>query len=139
MRKTEKENEMLRRIIFLVALVIGIFPTAGCSSKQILLTSADNGKKTNVNVGEKILINLEGNPSTGFTWEVKDLDASMLQQVGEPVFRSGNPGLVGAAGTLTLTFIPLKAGTTTLTLVYHRPWETKVPPQSSFVSVITIK
>jgi inhibitor of cysteine peptidase len=130
---------MVRRILFLVVLVGVLIPTAGCGSRQIKLTSIDNGKTMNVNVGEQIVVALDGNPSTGYTWEAKDLDASMLQQVGEIEFKSSNPGLVGAGGTLTLTFTTLKAGTTTLTLAYHRPWELDVKPQSSFVVTVSVK
>jgi inhibitor of cysteine peptidase len=85
------------------------------------------------------VVELDGNPSTGYTWEAKDLDDSMIQQVGEAEFQSSNPGLIGAGGTLTLKFKTLKVGTTSLTLVYHRPWETGVKPLSSFTTMITVK
>ena len=110
-------------------------------SKQIEVTSSDNGKNLKVKVGEQIVVVLEGNPSTGYIWEAKDLDASMIQQVGETEFKSSNsnPGFAGAGGTLTLKFRALKVGTTSLTLVYHRPWETDVKPISSFVITINVK
>jgi inhibitor of cysteine peptidase len=130
---------MLHRILFLTVLM-GVLPLmAGCVSRQAQLTATDNGKTLNVKTGEQIIVDLDGNPSTGYTWEAKDLDASMLQQVGETAFRSSNPGLVGSGGTLTLTYKTLKAGTVTLTLVYHRPWETDVKPQSTFVVTVNVK
>ena len=55
---------------------------AGCGSMQVKLTSADDGVQQSVNVGEEIVIMLDGNPTTGYTWEAKELDTSMIQQVG---------------------------------------------------------
>jgi inhibitor of cysteine peptidase len=130
---------MLGRTFFLVALVVMLVLTTGCGSKQTKLTIGDNGKTVEVKTNDQIVIELEGNPSTGYTWEAKGLDASMFQQVGETEFKSGNPGLVGAGGALTLTFKALKPGTTTLALIYHRPWETDVEPQSAFMVTVTVK
>ena len=131
----------MHRILFVIVLAAVLVPTAGCGSKQIEVTSVDNGKNIKVKVGEQIVVVLEGNPSTGYIWEAKDLDASMIQQVGETEFKSSNsnPGFAGAGGTLTLKFRALKVGTTSLTLVYHRPWETDVKPISSFVITINVK
>jgi inhibitor of cysteine peptidase len=124
---------------FLVALATMAVLITGCSSVKTQLTAADNGKTMEVRAGNQLTIVLEGNPSTGYTWEAKDLDASMFQQVGETEFRSSSPGLVGAGGTLTLTFKVLKSGSATLTLVYHRPWETNVEPQSTFEVTVKAK
>jgi inhibitor of cysteine peptidase len=82
---------------------------------------------------------LEGNPSTGYSWETKDLDSSMFEQVGDTVYQSSDPGLVGSGGTFTMTFKVLKAGTSILTLVYRRPWETGVDPADTFEISVTAK
>ena len=133
---------MLIRILLFIAMVGMVVPTTGCGnskSAKINITKVDSGKTIEVKVGGEIVIELDGNPSTGYTWETKDLDASLLQQVGETAFKSSNPGLIGAGGTLTLAFKALKAGRTTLTLIYHRPWETNVAPQSTFMVTLAIK
>ena len=130
---------MVRRFSFIIALVSMLVLMAGCGSPQVKVTSADNGHQLNASVGERIVVTLAGNPTTGYTWEAKDLDAGMLQQIGSADFKSANPGLVGAGGTLTLTFKALKPGTTNLTLVYHRPWETAVAPLQSFTTTIIVK
>jgi inhibitor of cysteine peptidase len=113
--------------------------TAGCSSEQEKLSMSDNGKSVIVKVGDQIVIELEGNPSTGYTWEAKDLDNSLLEKVGETEFKSNDPGLVGAGGELTLTYKTLKTGKTSLNLVYHRPWEMDIEPQRTYMVTIIIK
>jgi inhibitor of cysteine peptidase len=130
----------MMRITLSIFILAGVFfAVAGCSSRKIDLTSADDGRQLNVNLGERIVIALDGNPTTGYTWEPKDLDASLIQQVGSTAYKSSNQGLVGAGGTQTLTFKTLKAGITSLTLVYHRPWETDVDLLQTFTITVNIK
>jgi Predicted secreted protein len=131
---------MFRNILFPGILAFVIFVATACSpAKPVNLTSADKGSQVSVKVGDQIVISLDGNPSTGFTWEAQELDTAIFQQVGEAAFESSNPGLVGAGGTLTLTFKALKAGTASLELVYLRPWETGVAPLDTFSVAVTVK
>jgi inhibitor of cysteine peptidase len=130
------------RMFLLTAVLVAVMAsTAACGSKSSPLTAADNGKSVEVKKGDLIVIQLDGNPSTGYNWEAKDLDSSMFEQVGEPEFKSGNPdpNIVGAGGTLTLTFKALKTGIATLALVYHRSWEPDVEPLDTFSVTITVK
>jgi inhibitor of cysteine peptidase len=130
---------MSHKSLYIAALGIVFVMMTGCGSRQTKFTAVDNGKTVGLKTGDQVVIMLDANPSTGYTWEVKDLDASMIQQVGESGFKSSNPGLIGSGGLLTLTFKTLKAGTTTLTLVYHRPWETDVKPQDTFTLPMVVK
>jgi inhibitor of cysteine peptidase len=131
---------MSRNNYVLAALAIVLFLATACSSpKSVTLTGTNNGGKVDVQAGGQIIIKLDANPSTGYTWEVKDLDAALFKQLGDPVFSSSSPGLVGSGGTLTLTFNTLKAGTSQLTLIYHRPWETGVDPINTFTVTVTVK
>jgi len=125
--------------ITLFILVLVLATACNPVNKTVTLTAADKGSQVDVNVGQQIVIALDGNPSTGFTWEAKDLDTTMFEEVGDPAFTSSNPGSVGSGGTLTLTFKALKAGTSNLTLVYHRPWETSVEPIDTFAVTLTVK
>jgi len=125
--------------LLVIALAAIVLSTTGCSSGGSALTAKDNGTAVTVKTGDTFTVKLEGNPSTGYTWEAKDLDTSILEQVGDPAFDSSNPALVGSGGSLTLTFKALKAGTTTLTLIYHRPWETDVAPIDTFSVTVTVK
>ncbi|HEY5271277.1 MAG TPA: protease inhibitor I42 family protein [Anaerolineales bacterium] len=131
---------MLHKILSPVLLAWVLVLATACSpTKPVTLTAADKGSQVEVKVGEQIVITLDGNPSTGYTWEAKDLDTTMFEQVGDSTFNSSNPGLVGSGGTLTLTFKALKAGSASLTLVYHRPWETGVDPTDTFAVTVTVK
>jgi len=132
---------MMCKPLPLIILSIILLFTAACSSiaQQVNLTAADRGSQVEIKAGGQIIIALDGNPSTGYTWEAKDLDISMFEQVGDPTFVSSNPGMVGSGGTMTLTFKTLKTGTANLTLVYHRPWETNVEPIDTYTVTVTSK
>lgn len=126
--------------LLIIVILFALAVSSGCGKAgDVKLTASDNGKTVDVKAGSEIMITLEGNPSTGYNWEAKDLDTSLLQPVGEPEFKSSNPAAVGSGGTITLTFKSLKAGSTKLNLVYHRSWETDVAPLSTYTVTIVAK
>ena len=138
---------MQRIPLFLTALLAVIILSA-CSHpqsvqvsppEQLPITASDNGTKVTAFVGQELVITLDSNPSTGYTWETKDLDPTMFLQVGEPQFTSSNPNLLGSGGTQTLTIRILKTGAATLTLVYHRPFEQGVAPAGTFSVELLVK
>ena len=138
----------MQRITLILTALLTVLTLGACSQpqsvqvsppEQLPIATSDNGTKVNAFVGQELVITLNGNPSTGYTWETKDLDPTMFLQVGETQFTSSNPTLVGSGGTQTLTIRTLKTGTATLTLVYHRPWETGVAPADTFSVVLLVK
>jgi inhibitor of cysteine peptidase len=133
------QNKIYKTILIILTLVVCLASITGCKPKPVQLTEADNNKEITLDVGSQLIITLPGNPSTGYNWEVKTIDTAILGQVGEPQFVSENTNLVGAGGQLSLTFEALKAGSTTIELVYHRPWETDVAPLQTFTIQVTVK
>ena len=142
---------MIRSLFFQLALVALFILTTGCGAQKtgrdiqvsppelVNLTASNNGEKITLFAGQELVIQLVGNPTTGYTWEAKDLDASMFKQIGDATFSSSNPDLVGSDGSITLSFRVLKTGTANLTLVYHRPWETNVEPVDTFSITAMVK
>ncbi len=111
----------------------------GTGSQTYVLTADDAGLDLEVTVGDTIEVTLEGNPSTGYGWEVDTVDAAVLEPAGEPEFVSAaDADVVGAGGTFTFTFTAAGDGETHLELVYRRPWETDVAPADGFGVTITV-
>lgn len=107
-----------------------------------MLTEADNGKPVTLKVGDTLTVQLASNPSTGYSWKVIEDDTAVLEQVGEPQFDLGSKTpMPGAGGTETFTFRATAAGTTTLTLLYSRPWETDTTPtpQNTWTAEVTVE
>jgi len=122
-------------------LVLGVtMVLSGCQNPfvkgPVKLTETDAGSTVEMNVGDMLEVLLEGNPTTGYDWEMASGDAAVLEQLGASTYKADSD-LMGAGGQVTLRFKAVAAGQTTLQLVYHRPWETDEPPAQTFeVSVI---
>ncbi len=86
-----------------------------------------------VAVGETFALALEGNPSTGYTWQA-DVDARHLEQIAQE-FEPAGEG-VGAAGHEVCRFTALKAGKTRIAFSYQRPWDREARDTRQFEVVI---
>ena len=110
--------------------------------KPILLTMQENGSTVSLQTGEQFSLQLEGNITTGYTWEVAEIDSAFLEQVGEMEYlQKSTPAekeLTGAPGEFLFTFRALKPGKTTLRLIYHRSFEEGVAPLEAFAVTLVI-
>jgi inhibitor of cysteine peptidase len=94
----------------------------------------------NVNLGREFTISLEASPTTGYAWEA-NYDAHFLQlkeQKFEPLMPKGPESAqpLGSPGKALFTFIPLKTGQTTITMIYQRAWEKTPAEEEAFTVVI---
>ena len=81
-----------------------------------------------VSVDDTFTIELEANPSTGYSWELAGpLDEAIVVSLGSD-HEAGDSDAVGAPGTQELSFRAVGEGSTTIALQYVRPWETDVAP-----------
>ncbi len=111
--------------------------TSGPSSAaETWLTEVNAGQRVQVSTGEVLGINLEANPSTGYSWEVSATNRGILQQMGEPEFKTDS-NLVGAPARELIRFKVIAPGECKLELIYHRPWEKDTPPERSFSVDVT--
>lgn len=85
---------------------------------------------------------MNGNITTGYAWELEEINAELLRQVGEMEYRekSDDPDqeIVGAPGEFFFTFEALKSGKTSLRLIYHRSFEEGVEPLETFTLTVNI-
>ena len=122
-------------------LLLVLISAAGCGSTakaEVKLGANDNGRQIELKKGQPLVITLEGNPTTGYTWAAVELDEQILRQTGEVEFNPESD-LVGAPGVQTLRFEAVAAGQTDLKLVYHRPWEEGVEPLATFSVRVVVR
>ena len=125
---------MFRRMRFtLVLLMLAL--TLIAAGKQrgmtVRLTQADSGSTITLHSDETLEIVLQGNPTTGYTWEVKSGSEALLKQKGEPEFTPDSKAM-GSEGRMTFRFDVVAVGKAHLVLIYHRTFEPQVPPLRSF-------
>jgi len=85
--------------------------------------------------GQRFTIELDGNRSTGFQWELgKPLDTALVTSV-DTEYRQAPGAAVGAGGKEIWTFDAVAPGWTKIQLVYRRPWEEMAPARIAVYSV----
>ena len=87
---------------------------------MLTLSQADSGSRRTVTVGDRIEVELEENPTTGYRWQV-DVDAAKVRVVDDE-HRSDSDAM-GAPGRRILTFEVLQPGEVDLRLHYARSWD----------------
>ncbi len=128
-------------LIALLTLLVALTLAAGCRPQQqeVKASIDDAGREMQLKKGQTLVVTLEGNPTTGYSWEVAEpLDEQVLRQAGEAEFKQESEAL-GAGGVQILRFEAVNAGTITLKLVYHRPWEKDVEPLETYSLQVVVR
>jgi len=127
-----KKAYIIGGVLLALLLIVAVLMVYGPVPHEVQLTAADNGSEIELKKGQALAINLEANPTTGYTWDVVEPhDGQVMQQVGEIEFKPESD-LIGAGGVQIIRFEIVNAGRAALKLVYHRPWETDVEPLKTF-------
>jgi inhibitor of cysteine peptidase len=80
-------------------------------------------------VGETFVVELEGNPTTGYQWELSEGDEQF--RLVEKDYAQPGPG-IGAATKERFAIKALEPGSTTLTFKHKRSWESEVLDTKTF-------
>jgi len=118
------------------ALLLGWRPFAADGVHR--LDAGDAGGVIEIEVGEQIALELEGNPTTGFSWQVAEIDPTVLVATGEPDYESSSDA-DGAGGTYTFRFDAVGPGETPLVLLYYRSWEEPSDTTGRFALTVVVE
>jgi inhibitor of cysteine peptidase len=104
----------------------------------LTLTDRDQGHAVKLRVGQRVMLLLAGNPTTGYLWQIDPkVDAKVVRAIGEPGFHQDS-NLAGAGGTQSFLLEAAGPGETILSLSYLRPWETGTPPVKTYSTQVTV-
>jgi predicted secreted protein len=123
-------------VVALGALVIGVVGCTQPAAGPARLSDGDSGKTVELAVGSTLVVDLEENVTTGFSWAVKGEAPAVLKSMSDEQKAAETTGVVGAAGRHTWEYQATKVGEGTLTLVYARPWESVQPAKTFTVDVV---
>jgi inhibitor of cysteine peptidase len=101
---------------------------------MLSLTSADNGKAYTVTPHTAVVLTLPSNASTGYRWQLKPVDKSVLRLVSHRYLQP-KKSLPGAPGEERWRFTAVGAGSVQLRLVYVRSWEKNKPARRFGVTI----
>ena len=123
----------------LIALVFAACLLTSCNSSSgddIVLTQDRNGETIEIANRATFAVELVGNPTTGYEWTVSQADPAFLRLV-ESTY-APDSSAIGSGGLYTFRFETLQPGTTPLTLLYRRSWET-TPSDQTFSLTLRIQ
>ena len=94
----------------------------------------DSGRVVTASKGDSIAVNLQENPSTGYSWQITASDG--LTQTGDQYLQDNPvPFRVGAGGTHVWNFRVTGSGVQHISAVYQRPWESKAPAKTFSLTI----
>lgn len=112
--------------------------STGDNKSRGSFTEADSGKTFATSPGATFDVDLKGNYTTGYSWNIVDCDKNIIQPAGSQ-YTPNKPQLVGSGGVQHYTFNIVGKGQTTLKITYHRVWEKDVAPAQTFTLQIDSK
>ncbi len=127
---------------FVVAILVAGAPRivlAQAPPRIVSVSDPQNGGSLTVFAGDTVKVRLHSNPSTGYSWQVTQVNKQVLEQQGESDFESPPKNIPGAIGHSVFRFLAAATGTTTLQLAYTRPWEKDKPPVRVFSLEVTVQ
>lgn len=128
------------RVVWISAILVGLFVLAGCNGgSDIQLSQKDSGRTVEAAVGDRIVVTLESNPTTGYSWSAKQGSPTggVVDLVSKDYDRESDA--VGAGGLEKWTYEAVKVGTTKLELEYVRPFEPDQPAGQFVVTLNVVK
>lgn len=127
-------------VFIALAVLITALALGGCKTTGNTLTEKNNGDSINLKVEDTVIIRLESNPTTGYSWILNEnTDTSIVSMVDSEYIQSAeDEELVGAGGHEVLTFKAVSKGKTSIVLNYERPWEEAEEPLETFEINISV-
>ncbi|WP_378732870.1 protease inhibitor I42 family protein [Nocardia brasiliensis] len=115
--------------------------TSAPTPAPVTATDVDNGKERRLTVGQPLVVTLPANPSTGYSWQIAEVDTNVVRAQGEPAFTPDPnvPVAPGSGGTSVWTFVGNAPGISRLTMDYLRPWEQGMEPAQTFSLTIKVE
>jgi inhibitor of cysteine peptidase len=123
---------------FCVVTLLGSLTGCLGSLSEIQLDESADGGGVTTSVSMRVVVTLTSNPSTGYQWELTELDTSVLENTSHTYVAPGTV-MPGAPGSERWEFAACAPGTTTLRLEYRRPWEpAEVDPADTVRVTVTV-
>jgi predicted secreted protein len=117
---------------------------AASTAGDLMLTAKDANSTQTVTVGQKIVVALDQNGGTGYSWQTSSVDTSIVKELSNEVGRKegsqttsadGSP-MVGTPETVTVTYQAVAAGTTKVVLGHIPPGSDKA--EETFTITVTV-
>lgn len=127
--------------IKLLITLLAVTVLSGCCmicSKDGSFTMADSGKTFTTATGGTLNLELKGNYTTGYSWNIVSCDEKIIKLT-DSKYTPDSLQLAGTGGMQHFTFNIVGKGQTELKITYNRVWEKDVAPAETFTLKIDSK
>ncbi|HKN00441.1 MAG TPA: protease inhibitor I42 family protein [Candidatus Binataceae bacterium] len=107
--------------------------------RTVDVSDPQDGGMLSVFAGDTVRVELRATPSTGYSWQVVQVNKSVLVQRGNPTFKRAPEEVPGAEGHSVIDLLAATPGSCVLQLAYSRPWEKGSAPARTFSVDVTVR
>jgi|HubBroStandDraft_1064217.scaffolds.fasta_scaffold33433_3 inhibitor of cysteine peptidase len=126
-------------IVAIFAMMLIFVAVANAQTRLTDVSDPDNGGALQLKKGDDLQLRLKSTPGTGYSWQIDQIDKTMLIQQGAPIFVPPPKQIPGAEGHTVWHFLAAAPGRSELDLEYIRPWEKNAAPARTFKLLVSIK
>lgn len=139
---------MKTKLTLFLSIIALAFAAAGCSKSARLPTTVtlkqendESSGKVSLVLGDTLVVELPGNMTTGFQWEVSPIQPAETAglAVVEGRYIPPQGGAVGAPGKFAYIFRTIHVGAQDVELIYRRSFEKDKPPAKRYTVHAMIK
>ena len=131
---------LLRTLLATLLAALPLFAGAEDRPAPTVVTGKDADGKVTLKKGGTLLVKLEGQAGTGFTWVVVKNDEKVLEPAGKPTAEKiDKTPKLGGKELVIHRFTAAGAGETILELHYKRPFEKGKAPARKFSITVTVQ
>ena len=132
---------MKKIIMTVLCMTMTAMLMTGCTQKDPAASSASSeaAEPEEIQIdGNRLTLNYEANPTTGYSWTYEISDESVIKFTDdEYVEDKAEPGVVGVGGREIFTFTSLKKGKAVISLTYEQNWDGGNKSETKYVNIET--
>lgn len=109
--------------------------------QTVKLTENDNRRALMLEKGQRVVVELEENPTTGYLWKLDEAKLVGIIKLVETKYEpySTEPTRVGVGGVRTFIFEATEYGSAMIKLVYCRPWQCEASLAKEFSVTVNVR
>lgn len=117
-------------------LITAMVASAGIAS-TVVIDGPMNGRVIRAAKGSTVVVRLETQPGTGYSWRVRALAKNLVSiGAGKLEHNGGGTGVTGGTDVQVFRFRVKSRGKGELRLAYARPWEKDKPAAKTFSVIV---
>jgi inhibitor of cysteine peptidase len=115
-RRLCHDSTVRRGLVLAVVVLVAAASAGAATGKTVRLGAKANGTRVTLVRGDRLVVRLASNPTTGYNWMLVDVTRSVLRPTASTYKGTGR--LPGSGGFQTMVFRALSRGTTQVRLAY---------------------